>query len=205
MDTAVFSGSFNPLHIGHLAILRVLAGMYDKVLLVVSPVNPLKPSATAGDAEQRLQAARAALSRHPELNGSSSCNLSPEHHVEDIPEPRRRVEVSDIEFSLPLPNYTVNTLDALKARSPQDSFTLVVGGDQIADFRRWRDYGRILTDYGVAVFPRDGFDIGAIRAGLLRENPHYRIRLIDMPPVNISSTRIREVLAEGGDVSGLKM
>lgn len=205
MDTAVFSGSFNPLHIGHLAILRVLAGLYDRVLLVVSPVNPLKPSATAEDAAERLRAAREALARHPELNGFPSCHLPSGHHAEDIPELRSRVEVSDIEFSLPLPNYTINTLDALKTRSPEDDFTLVAGGDQIADFRRWRDYGRILTDYGVAVFPREGFDMVGVRAGLLRENPLYRIRLIDMPPVNVSSTRIREALAAGEDVSGLIM
>ncbi len=185
MDTAVFSGSFNPLHIGHLAILRMLAGMYGRVLLVVSPVNPLKPSATAEDAAERLRAALEALSRHPEL-----CP---------------RVEVSDIEFSLPLPNYTINTLDALKSRFPEDDFTLVAGGDQIADFRRWRDYGRILTEYGIAVFPREGFDIAAARAELLQENPRYRIRLIDMPPVNLSSTQIREALAGGRDVSGLIM
>lgn len=204
MDTAVFSGSFNPLHIGHLAILRVLAGLYDRVLLVVSPVNPLKPSATADDASERLRAAREALSRHPELcrpeSESSDCNRPGSAH-----ETRGVVEVSDIEFSLPLPNYTINTLDALKSRFPEDDFTLVVGGDQIADFRRWRGWERILADYGVAVFPREGFDIAAIRDGLLKDTPGGRIRLIDMPPVNISSTLIREATAEGRDVSGLMM
>ncbi len=205
VDTAVFSGSFNPLHVGHLAILRALAGLYDRVLLVVSPVNPLKPSATAEDAAERLQAAREALARHPELNGPVPGHLSQDCPSADVPGSLSRVEVSDIEFSLPLPNYTINTLDALKTRSPQDGFTLVVGGDQIADFRRWRDYGRILTDYGIVVFPREGFDIGAIRDGLLGENPHYRIRLMDMPPVDVSSTRIREILAGGGDVSNLIM
>ena len=205
VDTAVFSGSFNPLHIGHLAILRVLAGLYDRVLLVISPVNPLKPSATADDAAERLRAARKALARHPELNSPVPCHLSPDCPSSDAHGSRSRVEVSDIEFSLPLPNYTINTLDALKARSPQDGFTLVVGGDQIADFRRWRDYGRILTDYGIAVFPREGFDIAEAAADLLRENPRYRIRLIDMPPVNVSSTRIREARADGLDVSGLLM
>ena len=185
MDFAVYSGSFNPLHVGHLAILRRLAGMYDRVLLVVSPVNPLKESATAADSQRRLDAAREALGRHPEL----------------LP----KTEISDIEFRLPIPNYTVDTLDALQKENPGDSFTLVIGGDQIADFRRWKDYRRILTDYGVAVFPREGFDTRAARQDLLTEDPSYRIRLIDMALVNVSSTYIRKALASGEDISELLM
>ena len=199
MDIAVYSGSFNPLHIGHLAILVRLSEMFDKTLLVVSPVNPLKESATVLDAEKRLREAKKAVARHPELDG--------------------KVEVSDIEFHLPTPNYTINTLDALKASSACDSYThsdlkassacdsytLVTGGDQIADFRRWRDYRRILTDYGVAVFPREGFDIHAIRHNLLAEDHRYRIKLIDMPLVKVSSTDIRKALARGEDISKLLM
>lgn len=213
MNIAVYSGSFNPLHIGHLAILVRLSEMFDKTLLVVSPVNPLKESATVLDAEKRLREAKEAVARHPELDG--------------------KVEVSDIEFHLPTPNYTINTLDALKsssacdsytldtisassdcnscthgnlkASSACDSFTLVTGGDQIADFRRWRDYRRILTEYGVAVFPREGFDIQAIRNDLIAEDPTYRIKLIDMPLVNVSSTYIRKALARGEDISKFVM
>lgn len=185
MEIAVYSGSFNPLHIGHLAIMRRLAELYDRVLLVVSPKNPLKDSATALDAGARLNAARAALARHPELAGN--------------------VTVSDIEFRLPTPNYTINTLDALKEENPSDRFTLVVGGDQIADFRRWKDWQRILQEYGLAVFPREGFDTATIRKDFLRENPLYRIRLIDMPLVTVSSTQIRDAIAAGNDVSGLLM
>ncbi len=185
METAVYSGSFNPLHIGHLAIMRRLTELYDRVLLVVSPKNPLKDSATALDAPARLEAARAAIARHPELGG--------------------KVAVSDIEFRLPSPNYTISTLDALKEDNPTDTFTLVVGGDQIADFHRWRDWRRILLEYGVAAFPREGFDTAAIRADLLHENPSYRIRLIDMPLVTVSSTMIREAIATGKDVSKLLM
>lgn len=213
MDIAVYSGSFNPLHIGHLAILVRLSEMFDKTLLVVSPVNPLKESATVLDAEKRLHEAKEAVARHPELNG--------------------KVEVSDIEFHLPTPNYTINTLDALKASSACDnytlddlkassldesftrgasepssacdSYTLVTGGDQIADFIRWRDYRRILTDYGVAVFPREGFDIQEIRHNLLAEDKRYRIKLIDMPLVKVSSTDIRKALARGEDISKLLM
>ena len=187
MRTAVYSGSFNPLHIGHLAILRRLAQLYDRVLLVVSPVNPLKSSARAEDAVARLNAAREAVERHPELGG--------------------RVEVSDVEFHLPVPNYTITTLDALRRASGTEGeeFTLVVGGDQIADFRRWRDYRRILTEYGIAVFPREGFDSEAERQALIKELPGARITLIEMPLVNVSSTGIRAALSRGEDVSDLLM
>lgn len=184
-DTAVYSGSFNPLHVGHLAILRRLNALYERVLIVVSPVNPLKESATAADSVRRLEAAGEALGRHPEL----------------LP----KTEVSDIEFRLPIPNYTISTLDALQKENPGDSFTLVIGGDQIADFRRWKDYRRILSVYGVAVFPREGFDTKAIRQELLAEDPTYRIDLIDMPLVNVSSTYIRKALANGEDISNLLM
>ena len=111
MEIAVYSGSFNPLHIGHLAIMRRLADLYDRVLLVVSPKNPLKDSATAIDAQARLDAARAAIERHPELGG--------------------KVVVSDIEFRLPSPNYTINTLDALKKENPSDNFTLTTSSDSL--------------------------------------------------------------------------
>lgn len=185
MKTAVYSGSFNPLHIGHLAIMRRLVELYDKVLLVVSPKNPLKDSATMLDAQARLEAARAALARHPELTG--------------------KVDVSDIEFRLPVPNYTIDTLDALKGEHPSDNFALVVGGDQIADFRRWKDWRRILQEYEVTVFPREGFDTAAIRDDFLRENPAYHITLIDMPLVTVSSTQIRHAIAAGEDVSAFIM
>ena len=190
MNTAVYGGSFNPLHIGHLAILETLVALYDKVLLVVSPQNPLKKEADPASASSRLNAAREAVSRHAVLTDG---------HV------RGTVEVSDIEFGLPLPNYTINTLDALAATGLYGDISLVVGGDQIADIRRWRDYRRILLDYGIAAFPREGYDNAAARWSLLAENPSYRIRLIDMPLVNVSSSQIREALAAGEDISRLLM
>lgn len=180
MKIAVYSGSFNPLHIGHLAILRRLTecGDFDGIYLVVSPKNPLK-DIDESNSTQRLEAAKAAVARHPEL----------------------KVQVDDIEFTLPSPQYSIRTLDELKKREPDNDFSLVVGGDQIADFRRWKDYRRILSDYGVAVFPREGFDTAKIREDFLQENPLYKITLIDMPLVNISSTELRQATANGEDIS----
>ncbi len=182
---AVYSGSFNPLHIGHLAIMKTLAESFDKVCLVVSPRNPLKESATAGDAPARLEAAVKALARHPELSG--------------------KVEVSDIEFRLGEPNYTIRTLDALKEENPDCGFTLTVGADQLDDFRRWKDYCRILTEYGVVAFPREGFDLEQIAEDLLKENRRYRIRTVNMPLVQVSSSQIRRILADGLSASELMM
>ena len=172
--TVIFGGSFHPLHIGHLAILRALCERndVDRVLLVVSPQNPLKDSISAESATERLEAAREAVARHPELAG--------------------KVEVCDIEFRLGPPNYTIRTLDALAAENT--GLRLAVGGDQLADFRRWKDYARILLEYGLLVYPRDGFDSPALRDDLQRENPAYRITLIDAPLFNISSTALREGL-----------
>ena len=142
-----------------------------RVLLVVSPKNPLKDSISEDSAAGRLQAAREALARHPELAG--------------------KVEVSDVEFRLGPPNYTIRTLDALRDENPDTRFALAIGGDQLADFRRWKDYARILLEYGLMVYPREGFDSEALRNDLLAENPAYRIALLDAPLFNISSTSLR--------------
>lgn len=174
--TVLYSGSFNPLHIGHLAILRALCGREDveQVLLTVSPRNPLKENISEASAQARLQAAREALARHPELGG--------------------KVSVCDIEFRLSPPWYTIRTLDALAGKQGGAALCLAIGGDQLADFRRWKDYGRILREYGLMVFPRAGYDSTALRDDLLREDASYRIILIDAPQVDISSTDIREGL-----------
>lgn len=184
MDIAVYSGSFNPLHIGHLAILRNLVEKFDKVLLVVSPKNPLK-DIDGATGECRFHAAVEAVARHPELDG--------------------KVEVSDIELHLPQPNYTYVTLDVLQELHPDDTLTLVTGGDQIANFSRWREYRHILLCYGLAAFPREGYDNEAARDTLLEENPDYRITLLDMPLVNVSSSEIRAAIAAGADPSELLM
>ena len=109
--------------------------------------------------------------------------------------------MDDIELSMPSPQYTIATLDALREREPGNTFTLVVGSDQLADIRRWKDYRRILLEFGLAVYPREGFDNAALREDILKEDSAYRIRLVDAPQVNISSTLVREGLAAGRDMS----
>jgi nicotinate-nucleotide adenylyltransferase len=116
-----------------------------------------------------------------------------------------KVYVDDIELRMPEPHYTIRTLDALKEREPQNEFTLIMGADNLADIRRWKEAARILTDYGVAVYPREGFDLETVRQDLLNENPAYKIQIIDAQMVNISSTQIREAASRGEDVSHLLM
>ena len=94
----------------------------------------------------------------------------------------------------------------MKEREPENSFTLVIGADNLALIRRWRSYRRILTEYGAVVYPREGYDMEALRDDLLAEcrrahHKLYRITLLDAPRVDISSTEIREGLASGRDMS----
>lgn len=208
MRIAVYSGSFDPLHIGHQAIMEYLTRerAYDWVYLVISPQNPFKDAAKALTGEHRYRAAIDAVRRHPDLH----------------------VWVDNIELNMEPPHYTIRTLDALRRREPQNEFTLVVGADNLDNMLRWRDATRILTEYGVAVYPRKGFDVKQIREYLyekmktlpspyvldassmhdtpgtvgLEDAEHlYHIEIIDAPIVDISSTRIREGLAAGEDMS----
>ena len=208
MRIAVYSGSFNPLHIGHQAIMDYLTREkeYDWVYLVVSPKNPIKTTISADTAEARYKAAIEAVKRHPELH----------------------VWVDDIELRMPPPQYTIKTLDALKQREPENDFTLVMGADNLENIHRWRDFQRILAEYGVAVYPRKGYDHDLIKARLIEEcrrfpapyvldanefaeegqrnleetlRDTYNIEILDAPIVDISSTQIRECLAEGKDMS----
>ena len=185
MHIAVYSGTFNPLHIGHLAILRRLVKRFDRVYLVVSPQNPFKDVSGNETGEARFRAAVEAVARHPELGG--------------------KVRVEPIELGMEPPHYTIRTLRALKEREPGNDFTLVIGADNLESFPRWREHDALLREFGLAVFPRKGFHRGHLKARLLREDPAYLIELIDAPLVTISSTEIRDALALGKDVSSWLM
>ena len=145
------------------------------VYLIVSPKNPLKDSISESTGQDRYDAAIAAVNRH--FN--------------------QKVRVDDIELNMPAPHFTVRTLMALKEREPENTFTFVMGADNLADIRRWRDYTTILKDFGVAVFPRTGHNLTQIKQDLLNEDPAYRIQILEAELVNISSTQIREAIANG--------
>ena len=181
MRIAVYSGSFDPLHIGHQAIMERLTASpdFDWTYLVISPQNPFKEAAKALNAERRYRAAVEAVRRHPGLH----------------------VWVDDIELTMPATQYTIRTLDTLRLREPGNEFTLVVGGDNLAGILRWREAPRLLREYGVVAYPRRGFDSEALRDQVLAEDPGYRVSLIDAPLVDISSSEIRAMLERGEDAS----
>ena len=213
MRIAVYSGSFDPLHIGHQAIMEYLTNVrdFDWVYLVISPQNPFKDKSKALSARERYEAAIDAVRRHPQLH----------------------VWVDDIELAMPAPHYTVKTLDALKKREPENDFTLVIGADNLSGIHKWRDAPRLLNEYGVAVYPRKGYDLRQIQQTLLEEcqkipapyvlDPYstrvmegnigfedapeslYKIQVIDAPIVDISSTEIREAQKRGEDMSEFLM
>ncbi|MBQ6243248.1 MAG: nicotinate (nicotinamide) nucleotide adenylyltransferase [Bacteroidales bacterium] len=185
MRIAVYSGSFDPLHIGHLAIMERLTQTreFDWVYLVISPQNPFKEADKALSAERRYRAAIEAVRRHPGLH----------------------VWVDNIELTMPAPTYTIRTLEALQAREPGNEFTLVIGADNLENFRNWREAPRILREFGVVVYPRTGYDAPLLRERLLAECPDYKVRLIDAPVVDVSSTQIRQMLERGEDASKLMM
>ena len=186
MRIAVYGGSFNPLHIGHLAIMKYLVGEggFDCVYLIVSPKNPLKDGISSASGQARYEAATEAVNRH--------------FH-------NREVKVDGIELTMPEPHYTIRTLDALREREPDNEFTMVMGADNLADIRRWRDYKKILTEYGAAVYPRSGYDLDAVKEDLMREDASYRITILKAETVDISSTPIRNAIAAGEDPSAWLM
>ena len=153
------------------------SSLVDEMWLLVSPQNPFKANANLLDDETRLRLTRLAVS--------------------DVP----GVEVCDREFSLPRPSYMFNTLTALSREHPDREFVLVIGADNLVGFPHWREHDAILREFGIAVFPRKGWHRGHLKARLMKEDPTYRIALIDMPLVTVSSTEIREALASGRDAS----
>ena len=173
MNIGLFFGSFNPIHLGHTGLATYILQHTDleQIWLVISPNNPLKEPGSLLPEEIRLQLAEMALA---DIEGIIPC---------------------DREFSLPKPNYTVNTLRALSAEHPQDRFTLIIGSDNMALFGRWREHEYILEHYPIIVYPRQGDDIAAL------QKRFPQMQVIDAPLLPVSATDIRRKLRENDDVS----
>lgn len=171
METiGLLGGSFNPVHNGHVMLASHLSKtpILDKVWLVLSPRNPLRKDAIVSD-EHRLAMLNIALN--------------------DV----RDVEVCDIELSMPRPSYSIATLDRLKRLHPDKQFRWIIGSDNWLIFHRWREYIRILDEYGIIVYPRPGYRIEHIE--------HPNAILIDAPVMDISSTFIRHGITEGKNMN----
>lgn len=167
----IMGGSFNPVHIGHLMLAQYLRewGYVDKVWLTLSPQNPLKKTSDLMPDMKRL----AMLHRA----------------TKDV----KGIETCDIELSMPRPSYTIDTLETLSHRYPVKKFKLIIGSDNWAVFRKWKDWERILDDYNVIVYPRLGYP--------LPEEPVDGMEVVDAPILEISSTFIRDAIAADRDVS----
>ena len=169
--TALFFGSFNPIHVGHLIIASTIVQQddVDELWFVVSPQNPLKERSTLLADHHRLQMVQRAI------------------------EDDYNLRVCDIEMHLPIPSYTVVTLAALGEKYPEREFYLVMGSDNLLTFSRWRNYEYILEHYKIYVYPRPGSADAPLAS-------HHNVTMVDVPMMDISSSYIRKRIAEGGDV-----
>jgi nicotinate-nucleotide adenylyltransferase len=170
MKTGLFFGSFNPIHIGHMAIANYMLEFtdLDQLWFVISPQNPLKKKASLLEDHKRRTMLEIA--------------------VEDDD----RFRICDIEFKLPKPSYTVDTLAYLKELHPQHEFVLIMGSDGLATFGKWKNF-KIIEDYHARyIYPRPGFDFDP--------TAHRNARLVDAPLMDISSTFIRKALKSRHDI-----
>ena len=175
MRVGLFSGSFNPVHLGHVALADWLVreGEVDEVWFVRTPLNPLK----------------AASGLMPDADREAMLELAIAGH--------KGLRISRIEDDLPRPNYTVTTLRELQSRYPDHEFHLIIGADNWQVFTSWRNWETILRQWHVIVYPRPGYTAD----GPLPMADYPNVRLVQAPVSDISSTRIRQTLAEGGDIS----
>jgi nicotinate-nucleotide adenylyltransferase len=171
MKIGLFFGSFNPIHIGHLAIANYIKEFsdLDELWLIVSPQNPLKKKKTLLDEYERLKMVELALSN------------------ED------KIKASDIEFRLPKPSFTIDTLTYLNEKFPKNEFAIILGTDNFESFHKWKNYEEILKQYKLYVYPRPGYDLGDYKN-------HPSIEQIDAPIMEISSSFIRRSIQEGKNV-----
>ncbi len=171
LKTGIFSGSFNPIHIGHLALANYLCEYegLDEIWFMVSPQNPLKAQTELWSDELRLQLVELSICDYP------------------------RFQVSDFEFHLPRPSYSVHTLEKLHEAYPEREFHFIIGSDNWEHFDRWYQWERIIKENRIIVYPRPGFPVN-------EENLPDSVRLVHSPVFEISSTFIREALNAGKDI-----
>jgi len=166
MKIGLYFGSFNPIHCGHLIIASHVAdsGLVDQVWLVVSPHNPLKKENGLLNEYHRL------------------------HLVQLAIEDDTRLKASDIEFKLPKPSYTIDTLIYLKEKYPQHDFSIVMGSDSFQNLPKWKNAPTLLRDYNFIIYNRPGFSI--------QETHGAKLHVLDAPLLDISATSIRRLIKE---------
>lgn len=164
----LFFGSFNPIHIGHLALANYMVEFeeVDEVWFVVSPQNPFKRKDDLPDASLRIKM------------------------VELATEGQNNYRAEDIELGLPRPSYTVDSLKALEEKYPNHRFTIIMGADNILRFHHWKAHDEIAMNYAILVYPRPNFDIDA------KQLPK-KCKVSDAPQIEMASSDIRQWIKEG--------
>jgi len=172
MEVGLYFGSFNPIHHGHLIIANYLLENTElnQLWFVVSPQNPLKPSASLLNEYHRLYLVQAAI------------------------EGENRLKASDIEFKLPKPSYTVDTLAYLQEKYPSYQFSVVMGGDSFQNLSKWKNYNWLLQHFPVYVYKRPGHE------ALPFFQEAKKVTLLDAPLLQISATHIRKSVKEGKSI-----
>jgi len=169
-NIGLYFGSFNPIHNGHIAIANYLLDTteMDEVWFVVSPQSPFKQEDSLLDDDHRLALILLAI------------------------ENNKRLRACNIEFTMPKPSYTINTLEALHKKYPLTNFALIMGADNLETFHKWKNFEEIINHHCIYVYPRSHADKG--NAG-----KHPSVIMIDAPLLEISSTTIREYIRSGKD------
>ena len=164
MKIGLYFGSFNPVHIGHLIIASYIANHTDlaQVWFVVSPQNPLKKEASLLNEQHR------------------------KHLIDLSIEGEKKLKTSNVEFKLPKPSYTIDTLTYLDEQYPRHQFSIIMGSDSFTNIKRWKNYEVLLKNYHIYIYERPGFKVAA--------NPDSGITILRAPLLEISSTHIRELL-----------
>jgi nicotinate-nucleotide adenylyltransferase len=165
MKIGLFFGSFNPVHIGHLIIANTMATTTDleQVWFVVSPQNPFKKNKSLLHEFDRIDLVERAIADNSKL------------------------KATDIEFSMPRPSFTIDTLIRLQEKYPQHAFKLIIGGDNLAQFPNWKNHGQILEYFGLYVYPRPNSEPSPMEQ-------HPNVRFVQAPLLDISATFIRDSL-----------
>jgi len=170
--TGLFFGSFNPIHIGHLIIAEYMLEFtdLDQIWFIVSPHNPLKERKTLLADHHRLTLVKIAIEDNP------------------------RMKASDIEFKMPKPSYTMDTLTYLKEKYPNKDFVLIAGTDIFPSFHKWKNYKEILSNYKIYVYSRPDHDIGFY-------TNHPKVKIFNAPLMEISSSFIRNAIKNGKNIN----
>lgn len=167
MHIGLYFGSFNPIHIGHLIVANHIVEHtdIDKIWFVVSPHNPLKDAHTLLNEYDRLHLVNLAI------------------------EDNNKFRASNLEFHLPKPSYTIDTLTYLTEKFPLEKFTVIMGADSFQNIHRWKNYEQLIANYTLVVYNRPGFEI--------KDTHGANVTIVDAPLLQISSTYIRTLLREG--------